>query len=649
MIYQSVLGQEVKIGPMKLKNRIVMPAMATGLGSINGEVTPQMIHYYKERAAGGAGMIIVEITCVDSPGGRGSLTQICVDHPRYIFGLNQLSEAIQAYGCRAMLQLHHAGRQTNEGATEGNQPVAPSAIACKLMRTMPRELSLDEIAVIKKKFVTAARYAYLAGFDGIELHAAHGYLLSEFLSPYTNQRSDQYGGNTENRARLLMEIITTIKQKIPQLALGVRLNMVDFVPGGMELNEGVEIAALAEAAGADMINVTCGTYESGQTNIEPASYKEGWRINMAAAVKARLKIPILGGGVIRHPEFAEALITAGKTDLVWVGRGMVADPNWANKALGGQAERIRPCLSCNTCIASSFRGVPIRCAVNPYTAREWRLHPINGLEGSQAVVVGGGPAGMQAAISLARAGAKVDLLEQNKNLGGLLNIASQPPHKERLQELVNYLITELKEAQVNVHLNTKFMPSLLPAYNPDLLVLAIGGRPIIPAIAGKSNKISSLEEILSGELQIKGEKIVIIGGGSSGCELAEYLADRGNEVTLVEQAAQLALGLETMTRLDLLARIKKKGIVIKTAATVKEIKEDELIIYRMKDEQEESLGFDRIVPACGYAADQELYLAVKDQVENIYTIGDASKARGVQEALEEAVMVAYRFKRVYAG
>ncbi len=251
---------------------------------------------------------------------------------------------------------------------------------------------------------------------------------------------------------------------------------------------------------------------------------------------------------------------------------------------------------------------------------------------------------MQAAISLARAGAKVDLLERSDRLGGLLNIASQPPHKERLAELVKYLITELEEARVNIHLHTEFSPELLPDYNPDLLVIAGGAKPVIPAIPGKSSQISSLEEILSGELQIQGEKVAVIGGGSSGCELAEFLADAGNRVIIVEQAAQLAYGLENMTRLDLLGRLKAKGMEIKTAALVKEIKENELIIYRNKDEQEESLQVDRIVLACGYTADQELYETVKDQVENVYIIGDASAARGVKEALEEAVMVAYRFK-----
>lgn len=644
---QRALGQTGQIGPIKLKNRIVMPAMATGLGTVNGEVSSQMIAYYTARAAGGAGMIIVEIACVDSPGGRGNLTQLRVDHPRYILGLNELSEAIQSYDCRAMLQLHHAGRQTAPGLTEGNQPVAPSAIACKLMRQMPRELSLEEIVGIKDKFVSAAFYAYKAGFDGIELHAAHGYLLHEFLSPYTNHRSDEYGGSRENRVRLLVEIINTIKERIPKLAVGVRLNMMDFVTGGLALEEGVEIAALVEAAGADIINVSCGIYESGQTNIEPASYREGWRIYMAEAVKARVKIPVLAGGAIRHPDYAEELIKSGKIDFVWVGRGMLADPEWANKALSGKAERIRPCLSCNSCIGRSFAGVHIRCAVNPYATREWRLPKMNGLEGSNVMVVGGGPAGMQAALNLAQAGARVDLLERNDSLGGLLNIASQPPHKERLAELVKYLITELEEAQVKVHLNTEFTPALLSDYNPDLLVMANGARPIIPTIAGKSSRISSLEDVLSGQLQIQGEKVAVIGGGSSGCELAEFLADGGNEVTIIEQAAQLALGLENMTRLDLLARIKAKGIGSKTAATVKEMKENELVIYRKKDEQEERLLVDRIVLACGYAADQEPYEAVNAQVENVYTIGDASKARGVQEALEEAVMVVYRFKNVF--
>lgn len=647
MIYQTALGREGKIGPMKVRNRIVMPAMATGLGSINGEVTRPMIDYYQERAAGGAGLIIVEIACVDSPQGRGSLTQICVDHPRYVFGLNQLCEAIQSYGCKAMLQLHHAGRQTGLNATDGMQPVAPSPIACKLMRAMPREMTLDEIEAIKKKFVSAAYFASQAGFDGVEIHAAHGYLLSQFLSPYTNKRNDEYGGSTENRARLLLEIITAIKKKLPRLALGVRVNMNDFVPGGIELQEGLEVVTLIEAAGADIINVTCGTYESGQTNIEPSSYNEGWRIQMAAAVKAEVSIPVLGGGVIRHPEFAENLIKEGKVDFVWVGRGMIADPNWSNKALNGNFERIRPCLSCNTCIASSFKGIPLHCTVNPYAGREWKIGPVSDLDSRRAMVVGGGPAGMQAAVSLARAGAEVELLEQKNELGGLLNIASLPPYKQRLAELAEYLKSELDKAKVNVHLNTKFDPTLLADYEPDLLVLAVGARPVIPAIPGAAGKIVSLDEILSENHRLNGKNIIIIGGGSSGCELAEYLADDGNTVTIVEQAPQLAADLEAMTRLGLLSRLKGKDIKMKTAAIVKEMNGQEVTVSRMADGQEERLQADLIVAACGYASVPELYEAVNDQVGQVYVIGDAACARGVEAALAEAVMVVNRARMCF--
>lgn len=634
----SLLNREIKIGSVQLKNRIIMPAMGTALAGVSGEVTSQMLAYYAERAMGGPAGIIVEIACVDSPVGKASLTQLCIDKPCFLAGLQELSETIKAHNCKAFIQLHHAGRQTAPLITGGVQPVAPSPIPCRFMRVVPRELDIDEISLIRDKFILAAIMAGKAGFDGVEIHAAHGYLLSQFLSPYSNQRTDDYGGTTANRVRLTAEIIRGIKKVLPELAVIIRFNARDFVPGGIELPEGIKIAQFLEEAGADLLNVSGGIYESGHTSIEPAFFEEAWRLDMSAQIKKAVNIPVLAGGVIRHPEKAAEILAKNEADLIWVGRGILADPFWVHKAVQGESDTIRHCLSCNTCIDRINQGLHIRCAVNPRAGRENTLNTGGSLEGMKALVVGGGPAGMQAALALEARKCSVVLIEKEAKLGGQLLMAGQPPYKDKIGWMNKALIRQLERSKIQVRLNTSWQFEIAQDYKPDIIVVAVGSRPSIPAIDGlETAKILGFNEVLSGRITLNKQKVLIIGGGSSGCEMAESLAGE-NEVIIVEKTARLAPDMENMNRLGLMARLKSfKNLTIKKGREIKRIEGH--TAYLLHGDDKEEIFFDAVILACGNKSNQ-ITIAGRHLPQKVYTIGDAREPRGIMEAIYEGELVA---------
>lgn len=632
--YYPALFKPSQIAGLQVRNRIVMAPMFTNFAHTDGEVSAAQIAYYRARAKGGVGMVIVEAACVSSALTNQGPGQLHISHSRYVPGLRRLNDAIKAFGSRTFIQIVHPGRQTSSRYC-GGQPVAPSATACPLMKETARALEREEIIQISDDFVQAAHYALLAGFDGVEIHAAHGYLINQFLSPRTNQREDEYGGSLENRQRFLLEIVQRIKDKLPELILSVRLNIDDFVEGGFGPPESLQVCQALEKAGADLIHCSSGTYESGLYSVEPASYPEGWRVYLAEAVKGVVNIPVITGGMIRDPEFANQVLAEGRADFVFLGRPLLADPEWANKASCGQVSDIRPCINCNSCIESEFAGLAVQCTVNPFTGRETTLNSDSQMgKPARALVIGGGPAGMQAALSLRRHGMEVVLLEKSAELGGLMRLAAIPPHKERIEQLRRYFGQQVEKSGVCIKLLSEARPEVLLALKPDVVVLATGSQPVHPTINGQElgNCVDAID-VLSGRITISGQNVVIIGGSRTGCELAGVLAPHKHRITICEKENILALGMERKNRRALMDLLEEAGVEKRTGAQIEAISPGQV---RIKSSQgEETLLADSIIWATGFKPQDDLAQALREVFAQVFIIGDAAGVRGFKDAILE--------------
>lgn len=645
MKYEKLFS-EGKIGNLTLKNRVIMPPMGTVLAGADGSVSDHQIAYYEERAAGGVGTIILEIVCVENELGRATATQLRGDEDRFIPGLSRLSQAIKKYGARVFAQIHHAGNQSNSQVTGGKQIVAPSPVTNKAVGEKPRALTTEEVKDLVRRFVDTARRMQQAGMDGVELHGAHGYLICQFLSPHTNRRTDEYGGSFENRMRFLDEIVQGIKEKCGSgFPLIVRFSADEFIEGGIDLEEGKRIARHLQSIGVNSLDVSSGAYESMPKILEPVFYPEGWRTYLAQTVKSEVSLPVITVGVIQRPATAEKILQEEKADFVAVGRGLLSDPEWLNKAAEGREEEITTCIGCLHCIETIFDACPIRCAVNPRTGRELEFpgFPRDG-EGQKVAVVGGGPAGIEAAKVLALRGFRPVLYEKKQELGGQLVLGCRPPGKERIGWYKDALCAQLEAVGVEVHLGEEATPELLAGQDFFAAFIAIGGRSIVPSsIPGIDNPaVCSALDILEGTVTPEpGEQVVVIGGGMTGCETAEFLKHKGTEVTVVEMLPELVADEHPINKVTVVERLAEAGIQTLTGHTLVAVHPGNVELSEGKSEQTKQIPADRVVLALGLQAPEEEIVKWLRVNEWVNIIGDAVKPRRVAEAVRNAFESTY--------
>lgn len=633
MAYEKMF-QKGKIGSMRLKNRIVMPAMGVSLAQPGGEANEHIITYYEERAKGGVGLIITEITRVEPTYGTAVPNQLGAYHSRHIPHLERLAERVHKHGTKILVQLQHPGRENKSSMIDGRQIVAPSPVMCKVTKEMPRELTTDECKGLVTAFVTGAVLAKRAGMDGVELHAAHGYLLNEFLSPYTNKRTDRYGGSFDNRIRIMEEIITAIRFMCGKdFIISVRISADEFVEGGLKLEDGVKIARTLESFGIDVINVSSGIYESATTIIEPASYPQGWKKHLATAVKKAVKIPVIAVNNIKDPEVGEQLLEEGVCDYIALGRPLLADPEWANKAKEERGDEINKCIGCLYCFTSLSDGGHIKCAVNPRCGREVEYQNIKkDGAGRKVAIIGGGPAGMTAALTLKEREFEPVIFEKEEVLGGQLNIADKPILKEKLAAYKASLICRVEAAGIEVRLNTAADVETVKALDPAGVFIATGGLPIVPKLPGVDGpNVMTAEEVLTGKKEAKGS-VIVVGGGVTGMETAETLAAKGHSVTLVEMTKEIGKGLYRSVVVDFMMRFNKMGIKVMTYECVMGISEAGVKLRNVVTSQLHDLPAETVVLAIGVRPNDAIAEQFEAAFDNVIILGDANKSGRIAEA-----------------
>ena len=631
-----------KIGNVEIPNRTVVTAMVSNFGTADGMATERYIAYHEEKAKGGFGLIITEDYAVNQHAmGYQYIGGMWKDE--HIGSHRQLTERIHKYDTKIFCQIYHAGRQTSARVNGGVQPVAVSPIACPWGRDMPRELTIEEIKELIKEFGDAAYRVKQAGFDGVEIHAGNGYLISGFMSFHENKRTDEYGGCFTNRMRLLKEIYEVVREKVgPDYPVIVRYSADENVQGGRDLAEARMVAKFVEELGFDAINCSngvYGTYNKGQ--VAPMYMPHAWTINNAAELKKVVKIPVIGVNRINDPMMADMFLSLGYCDFVGISRGSLADPHLPNKAKAGDFESIRYCIGCmQGCVGALYSGDPFRCTVNPEMGKEYIYNYRDTAPCKKVMIIGGGVAGLEAAYAAAKRGHKVSLYEKTAKLGGQFLAASYPPGKGEFSGFLGWLILQLKLLNVDIHLNADVTARMVIDENPDKVILAAGARPSFPPIPGLDRpNVFTAESVLLGENTVEG-RIVIAGGGEVGIETALYLAhsERGL-ITVVEMLDDIAKDMDIVLKVHVMNMANERGIQYKVNAKIVEVCEKGVIVEQCG--QSETVECDYVVLALGYTANNALKQELESMGDKLVVIGDAAGGKNALSATETGFEAGY--------
>ncbi len=647
------LFSPVNIGSVTLRNRVVMAAMGMSQ-SDNGFVNQAVLNHYAARAEGGVGAVVVEVTCVDAPQGLNTRGMLVIDDDKYIPGMRKLAAVIHEGGAKAFLQISHTGRGARRSIT-GGQPVGPSAVPMPYSFMMglgnetPRALTVEEIHAIEEKYAFAALRAKKAGFDGVELHSVGYYLGQQFLSSAANVRTDEYGGSRENRVRFHLNIIRRIRELCgSDFAVIVKVSVIEMgKDGGISLADGIYFCKRFQQAGADALEILAGKWsgEAGRNEKPESAYPDCMAVALCSLMKAgiflttgkKATVPLIGGGRAQNPAAAEKALAKGRCELIFIGHALLVQPDLVNLIDRDREDEIRPCIGCGHCIDHQLQhGGKAICSGNAVLARGENDYTIPPAETKKrVVVVGGGVAGVEAARIAAIRGHEVDLYERSNEIGGQMNLACVPPFKQHLGLLKPWLERQLELTGVRVHLGKEATREDILALAPDAVVCATGVKPAHPPIPGAKLTVNA-KRILEGEKP--GRRVVIVGGGSVGCETAELLAARGKAVTIVEMRDVLAANTGKTAQTILLGHLKARGVKMLTGCRVEKITEAG-VTCTMRDGGTRLLAADTVVLATGDPPDASLYESLKNDGLELYNIGDANGGGIIPNAVYEGYTV----------